>query len=75
MLFRSDAIAAADEVIVVECNAGGQFADLVEHDALVRVDRVNKYDGVRFKADELADEIRATLATEPAEAGREVQAE
>jgi 2-oxoglutarate ferredoxin oxidoreductase subunit alpha len=71
----SDAIAAADEVIVVECNAGGQFADLVEHDALVRVDRVNKYDGVRFKADELADEIRATLATEPAEAGREVQAE
>ncbi|MFB6068503.1 MAG: 2-oxoacid:acceptor oxidoreductase subunit alpha [Halobacterium sp.] len=52
---------AADDVIVVECNERGQFADLVEHDALQRVSRINKYDGVRFKADELAAEIEATL--------------
>jgi 2-oxoglutarate ferredoxin oxidoreductase subunit alpha len=54
-------IEAADDVIVVECNADGQFADLVEHDTLTRVERVTKYDGVRFKADELADEIQTTL--------------
>ncbi|MFW5964924.1 MAG: 2-oxoacid:acceptor oxidoreductase subunit alpha [Natronomonas sp.] len=52
---------AAEEVIVVECNATGQFADLVEHDTLTRVERINKYNGVRFKADELADEVKATL--------------
>ncbi len=57
----SEAIDDAENVIVVECNATGQFADLIEHDALVRVDRINKYDGVRFKADELAAEIRETL--------------
>ncbi|WP_411968148.1 2-oxoacid:acceptor oxidoreductase subunit alpha [Haloferax sp. YSSS75] len=57
-------IEAADEVVVVECNATGQFADVVEHDTLTRVKRINKYDGVRFKADELADEIKATLEAE-----------
>jgi 2-oxoglutarate ferredoxin oxidoreductase subunit alpha len=57
----SEEIRAADETIVVECNATGQFADLLEHDALVRVDRVNKYNGVRFKADELAAEVEAAL--------------
>jgi 2-oxoglutarate ferredoxin oxidoreductase subunit alpha len=55
-------VEAAENVIVVECNESGQFADLVEHDVLERVDRVNKYTGVRFKADELAEEIKATLA-------------
>ncbi|WP_435179907.1 2-oxoacid:acceptor oxidoreductase subunit alpha [Halorussus sp. AFM4] len=60
----SDEIEAADEVVVVECNATGQFADLLEHDALTRVKRVNKYNGVRFKADELATEIRESLQTE-----------
>jgi 2-oxoglutarate ferredoxin oxidoreductase subunit alpha len=60
----TDEVEAADTVVVVECNATGQFADLVEHDTLRRVDRVNKYDGVRFKADELAEEIKAALATE-----------
>ena len=54
----------AEEVVVVECNATGQFADLLEHDALQRVKRVNKYNGVRFKADELADEIKAALKQE-----------
>ncbi|MGQ4557008.1 2-oxoacid:acceptor oxidoreductase subunit alpha [Halobellus sp. GM3] len=54
-------IEPAENVVVVECNATGQFADVVEHDALARVDRVNKYDGVRFKADELAGEIKSTL--------------
>ena len=57
----TDAVAAADRVIVVECNATGQFADIVEHDTLSRVDRINKYDGVRFNADELAAEIEATV--------------
>jgi len=54
----SEEIEAAEDVIVVECNAWGQFADLIEHDALTRVQRINKYTGVRFKADELAGEIR-----------------
>ncbi|WP_433626711.1 2-oxoacid:acceptor oxidoreductase subunit alpha [Halomicrococcus sp. NG-SE-24] len=60
----SDEIEAADETIVVECNESGQFADLLEHDALTRLKRVNKYTGVRFKADELANEIKQTLQQE-----------
>src|SRR6056297_3104413 len=58
----SEDVADAETVVVVECNEQGQFADLVEHDVLERVDRVNKYNGVRFKADELAAEIKSTLA-------------
>ncbi|MFC7155531.1 2-oxoacid:acceptor oxidoreductase subunit alpha [Halomarina halobia] len=58
----TDAIEAAEEVIVVECNATGQFADLIEHDALTRVKRINKYNGVRFKADELAEDVKRALA-------------
>ncbi|QHS17142.1 2-oxoacid:acceptor oxidoreductase subunit alpha [Halopenitus persicus] len=54
-------VRAAEETIVVECNATGQFADLVEHDVLERVERINKYTGVRFKADELARDIKQTL--------------
>ena len=61
---------AADQVVVVECNATGQFADVVEHDTLQRVKRINKYDGVQFKADELANDIVETLAGE----GQEVEA-
>ncbi|MFC4405605.1 2-oxoacid:acceptor oxidoreductase subunit alpha [Haloarchaeobius iranensis] len=57
-------IEAAENVIVVECNATGQFADIIEHDVLQRVERINKYNGVRFKADELADDIEETLKTE-----------
>ncbi|WP_135827971.1 2-oxoacid:acceptor oxidoreductase subunit alpha [Halorussus halobius] len=57
-------IEAADEVVVVECNETGQFADLLEHDALERLKRVNKYNGVRFKADELAADIQEKLAAE-----------
>ncbi|MFB6195062.1 MAG: 2-oxoacid:acceptor oxidoreductase subunit alpha [Haloplanus sp.] len=58
------AVEAAEEVIVVECNATGQFADLIEHDTLTRVTRLNKYDGVRFKADELAERIAAILTSD-----------
>ncbi|WP_255194162.1 2-oxoacid:acceptor oxidoreductase subunit alpha [Natronobeatus ordinarius] len=54
----------ADDVIVVECNATGQFADVLEHDTLTRVKRINKYTGVRFKADELAEDIKAKLKEE-----------
>ncbi|MES3517749.1 MAG: 2-oxoacid:acceptor oxidoreductase subunit alpha [Natronomonas sp.] len=54
-------IEAASETIVVECNATGQFADLIEHDALTRVKRINKYTGVRFKADELAEEVKSVV--------------
>ncbi|ELZ27346.1 pyruvate flavodoxin/ferredoxin oxidoreductase domain-containing protein [Halogeometricum pallidum JCM 14848] len=57
----NEAFENADEVVVVECNATGQFADVVEHDTLTRVKRVNKYNGVRFKADELAEDIKQTL--------------
>ncbi|MFD1644628.1 2-oxoacid:acceptor oxidoreductase subunit alpha [Haloarchaeobius litoreus] len=60
----SEEIAAAETTIVVECNATGQFANLIEHDVLERVERINKYNGVRFKADELADDIEEKLATE-----------
>ena len=62
----TEAVEAAEEAIVVECNATGQFADLVEHDTLARVQRINKYNGVRFKADELAEEVKAALG-EPTE--------
>jgi 2-oxoglutarate ferredoxin oxidoreductase subunit alpha len=61
----SEEINSADNVLVVECNNTGQFADLLEHDALCRVDRVNKYDGVRYKADELAAEIKTELVDAP----------
>ena len=60
-----DAIDDAEDVLVVECNSTGQFADLIEHDALVRVDRINKYNGVRFTADELADRISGALTEAP----------
>ncbi|HKJ58832.1 MAG TPA: 2-oxoacid:acceptor oxidoreductase subunit alpha, partial [Halobacteriales archaeon] len=63
----TEAVEAAADVIVVECNATGQFADLIEHDTLMRVDRVTKYDGVRFKADELAAEIEIALADDSQE--------
>jgi 2-oxoglutarate ferredoxin oxidoreductase subunit alpha len=69
----SEAIEAAEDVIVIECNATGQFADVVEHDTLTRVDRINKYTGVRFKADELAGDIKAHLGL--AAEGEEVKAE
>ncbi|WP_136687603.1 2-oxoacid:acceptor oxidoreductase subunit alpha [Halorhabdus amylolytica] len=62
----TDEVESAEDVIVVECNATGQFADLIEHDTLSRVQRVTKYTGVRFKADELANEIEAAIADERA---------
>ncbi|MFC6960581.1 2-oxoacid:acceptor oxidoreductase subunit alpha [Halocatena marina] len=58
----TEEIESADQVIVVECNAGGQFADLLEHDTLTRVDRINKYNGIRFKADELATDVKDMIA-------------
>ena len=63
---------AAEHVVVVECNATGQFADVLEHDTLQRVDRLNKYTGVRFKADELAADLKETLGVAN---GEEVEAE
>jgi len=61
----SDAIDDAEDVFVVECNNNGQFADLLERDALARVDRINKYNGVRFTADELAERISGALTAAP----------
>ncbi|WP_159900897.1 2-oxoacid:acceptor oxidoreductase subunit alpha [Salinirussus salinus] len=63
----TEEVKEAETTIVVECNATGQFADVIEHDVLERVQRVNKYTGVRFKADELAEEIRQAVR-EPQEA-------
>ncbi|MFW5919139.1 MAG: 2-oxoacid:acceptor oxidoreductase subunit alpha [archaeon] len=54
----SEAVDEAATVIVAEANATGQFANIVEHDVLERVERINKYNGVQFNADELADEIK-----------------
>ena len=48
-------------VFVIECNASGQFATLLEHDSLTRVTRILKYDGVRFSADEIAKELNSYL--------------
>jgi len=69
----TEEVRAAETTIVVECNATGQFADVIEHDVLERVERVNKYTGVRFDADELAEEVKATLAGTAST--QEVQAE
>ena len=73
----TDEFERAEDVIVVECNATGQFADVLEHDTLQRVKRINKYNGVRFKADELADRIEQTMAEPAPTAGdsAEVEAE
>ena len=57
----TDEVESAEQVIVAECNATGQFADLVEHDTLSRVERINKYNGVRFAADELAEAVKSAL--------------
>jgi 2-oxoglutarate ferredoxin oxidoreductase subunit alpha len=70
----TDDVEAAEDVVVVECNATGQFADVIEHDVLERVKRVNKYTGVRFKADELAGEIKQAIAGDAAST-QEVEAE
>jgi 2-oxoglutarate ferredoxin oxidoreductase subunit alpha len=53
----SEEIDTAERTIVIECNSEGQLADEIEHDVLERVERINKYNGVRFKADELATDI------------------
>ncbi|ADJ16263.1 2-oxoacid:acceptor oxidoreductase subunit alpha [Halalkalicoccus jeotgali] len=60
----TEAVEAAEKTVVVECNATGQFADVVERDTLTRVERINKYNGVRFNADELAERITETFAAE-----------
>ena len=62
----SEAVEAAETTVVVECNARGQFANLLERDVFKRVERINKYNGVRFEADELAAEIRDLLRPQEA---------
>ncbi|WP_122089438.1 2-oxoacid:acceptor oxidoreductase subunit alpha [Halalkalicoccus subterraneus] len=60
----TEAVESAETTVVVECNATGQFADVVERDTLTRVERINKYNGIRFNADELVDRITETFAAE-----------
>ena len=60
----SEAIQNASMVFVIECNASGQFATLLEHDSLSRVTRILKYDGIRFSADEIAKELNSYLLPE-----------
>lgn len=60
----TEAVEAAETTVVVECNATGQFADLIERDTLTRVERINKYNGIRFNADELVERITETFAAE-----------
>ncbi|MFC7221614.1 2-oxoacid:acceptor oxidoreductase subunit alpha [Halalkalicoccus sp. GCM10025322] len=67
MFPRSDlteAVESAEKTVVIECNATGQFADLVERDTLTRVERINKYNGIRFTADELRERITDAFAAE-----------
>ncbi|MEF8886112.1 MAG: 2-oxoacid:acceptor oxidoreductase subunit alpha [Haloarculaceae archaeon] len=71
----TEGVAAAEDVVVVECNATGQFADVLEHDVLERVKRVNKYTGVRYKAEELAAEVEAAIAGDTGADTQEVEAE
>ncbi|ERH08937.1 MAG: pyruvate:ferredoxin oxidoreductase related 2-oxoacid:ferredoxin oxidoreductase, alpha subunit [halophilic archaeon J07HX64] len=62
----SEAVEAAETTVVVECNARGQFANLLERDVFQQVERINKYNGVRFEADELAAEITDVLRPQEA---------
>jgi 2-oxoglutarate ferredoxin oxidoreductase subunit alpha len=62
----SEAVEAAETTVVVECNARGQFANLLERDVFQRVERINKYNGVRFEADELVAEITDLLRPQEA---------
>ncbi|MEF8852191.1 MAG: 2-oxoacid:acceptor oxidoreductase subunit alpha, partial [Haloarculaceae archaeon] len=71
----TEGVAASEDVVVVECNATGQFADVLEHDVLERVKRVNKYTGVRYKAEELAAEVEAAIAGDAGADTQEVEAE
>ncbi len=53
-------MAKAATCVAVEGNATGQFADLVEHAALRRLDeRILKYDGSQYTVEELAERISA----------------
>jgi 2-oxoglutarate ferredoxin oxidoreductase subunit alpha len=70
-----EAIEAAEEVVVVECNATGQFADVIEHDTLTRVKRINKYNGVRFDADELAKRITEAIGEDESGGTDETESE
>jgi len=46
----------------VECNATGQFADLLEQAAGCRIDhRILKYDGLPFTVEDLVARLRAAL--------------
>ena len=58
-LFVTSALAQQSDSLTIIAAPREQLP--VEMDALTRVERVNKYTGVRFKADELAAEIRSTL--------------
>ena len=60
----TEAVENAERTVVVECNATGQFADLIERDTLTRVERINKYNGIRFNADELRERITETFGAE-----------
>lgn len=51
--------AGASEIFVVENNASGQFADLLEKELGITVDeKILKYDGMPFNVEELADRLR-----------------
>lgn len=52
----------AEQLVVVECNATGQFADLLEQAAGCRIDhRILKYDGLPFTVEDLVARLRAAL--------------
>lgn len=57
-------IEKASIVFVIECNATGQFSALIEHDTLSRTNKILKYDGTQFSADEIAEKLNSSLKTE-----------
>jgi 2-oxoglutarate/2-oxoacid ferredoxin oxidoreductase subunit alpha len=53
---------AADTIVDIEGNATGQFADLLQLETGIRIDkRVLKFDGYQFSVEELAERISAYL--------------
>ena len=57
-------IEKASKVFVIECNATGQFSALIEHDTLSRTNKILKYDGTQFSADEIAEKLNSFLKIE-----------
>ncbi|MDQ2730580.1 MAG: 2-oxoacid:acceptor oxidoreductase subunit alpha [Armatimonadota bacterium] len=50
---------SVDEVVVIELNKSGQYANLIQGTFGIKVHRFNKYDGLPFRAGEICQMIRS----------------